>query len=560
MRIRACLYSRYSSDLQSASSIEDQVRLCEERAQKENWEIVNSYSDAGVSGASLMRPGIQMLLSDALAGKFDIVVAEALDRLSRDQADIAGLYKRLEFAGVKIVTLSEGEITSLHIGLKGTMNEMFLRDLADKTRRGLRGRVENGKSGGGISYGYRVRKMFDAHGQPLKGDREIDESQAAIIRRIFQEYAFENISPKKIAARLNEEQVPSPSGKGWTQSTINGNRRRGTGILNNELYIGQMVWNRQRFLKDPSTGKRVARLNPESEWVKQDVAELRIVPQELWEAAKLRQAALDEISGPLATRKRPQYLLSGLLECGVCGGGFAKVNTQRYGCANARNKGASVCSNTKTIPREKLEEAVLSALQTHLLQDELVEVFCAEYTRHKNALLKAQDRALNSYRAELERLAKERENIIDAIKAGVSGALVKDDLERVAARQEELQALLETAPEEPRPLLHPAMARRYREEVRALRSLLTQRDGNGEAREIVRSLIEKIVLSPVKGKKDLSLDLYGDLAGILSVAAQEKTMKHKRKRPGRNASNDNISRPSVKLVAGAGFEPTTFGL
>ncbi|MCG7870525.1 MAG: recombinase family protein [Candidatus Thiodiazotropha lotti] len=558
--MRACLYSRYSSDLQSASSIEDQVRLCEERARHEGWEIVNAYSDAGVSGASLMRPGIQMLLSDALSGTFDLVVTEALDRLSRDQADIAGLFKRLEFAGVKIVTLSEGEITSLHIGLKGTMNEMFLRDLADKTRRGLRGRVENGKSGGGISYGYRVRKMFNALGEAIKGEREIDEEQAAIIRRIFTEYALENVSPKKIAARLNAEHTPSPSGKGWTQSTINGNRRRGTGILNNALYIGQMIWNRQKFLKDPSTGKRVARLNPETEWIRQDVPELRIIPQDLWDAAKARQTVLDEIDGPLATRKRPQYLLSGLLECGVCSGGFAKVNTERYGCANARNKGASVCTNTKTITREKLEEAVLSALQTHLLQDELVEVFCAEYTRHKNELLKAQDKALNDARNELAKLAKERENIIDAIKAGVSGALVKDDLERVAARQEELKALLDRAPEEPRPLLHPAMAKRYREEVRALRTLLSQRNGNGEAKEIVRSLIEKIVLNPVKGKKDLSLDLYGDLAGILSVATQEKTMPQKYKRPGKTACNDNNSGPSVKLVAGAGFEPTTFGL
>ena len=77
------------------------------------------------------------------------MVAEALDRLSRDQEDIAGLYKRLRFAGVQMVTLAEGEISELHVGLKGTMNALFLKDLADKTRRRLRGRVEEGKSGRG---------------------------------------------------------------------------------------------------------------------------------------------------------------------------------------------------------------------------------------------------------------------------------------------------------------------------------------------------------------------------------------------------------------------------
>ncbi len=524
MTMRACLYSRYSSDLQSASSIEDQVRLCEERAKHEGWEVVNSYSDAGVSGASLIRPGIQMLLSDALSGKFDIVVTEALDRLSRDQADIAGLYKRLEFAGVKIVTLSEGEITSLHIGLKGTMNAMFLRDLADKTRRGLRGRVENGKSGGGISYGYRVPKMFDANGQAIRGEREIDESQAAIVRRIFEDYAHANTSPKSIAATLNREGVPSPSGRGWTQSSINGNRRRGTGVLNNALYIGALVWNRQRFLKDPVSGKRVARLNPESEWVRQSVPELRIIPQELWEAAKARQAALDEKAPGLWRKNRPQYLLSGLLKCGVCGGGYAKINSTHYGCSSAKNKGENVCANRRTIKRETLETLVLSALERRLMRSDLVQVFCEEYTRHMNALHAQQNAARKNLRKELDALAKERENLIRAIKDGIAAALVKDDLERVAARQEELESALARQPEI-RPLLHPAMAARFHRAVKDLRAHLSADQTRSEASEHLRGLIEKIVLTPKDGGHGLTVDLHGDLAGILNAALEEKDVK-----------------------------------
>lgn len=106
------------------------------------------------------------------------------------------------------------------------------------------GPVENGQSGGGIAYGYTIQHQYDAQGQPIRGGREIHEEQAQIIRRIFHEYAHENKYPKAIAAALSDEGLKSPSGKGWTQSTINGNRKRGTGILNNELYIGQLVWNR----------------------------------------------------------------------------------------------------------------------------------------------------------------------------------------------------------------------------------------------------------------------------------------------------------------------------
>ena len=99
---------------------------------------------------------MRTLLEEAKSGKFDCVIAEALDRLSRDQEDIAAIYKRLRHADIRLVTLAEGEISELHVGLKGTMNALFLKDLADKTRRGLRGRVEQGRSGGGLCYGYRI--------------------------------------------------------------------------------------------------------------------------------------------------------------------------------------------------------------------------------------------------------------------------------------------------------------------------------------------------------------------------------------------------------------------
>src|SRR5271166_5976954 len=171
--IRVALYARYSSDNQSVASIEDQFRICHEHATRQQWKIIGTYHDAAISGASvILRPGIRSLLQDAQRGKFDIVLAEALDRVSRDQADTATLFRDLRFAGVPIVTLAEGEISELHVGLKGTMNALFLKDLAAKTHRGLRGRVEKGKAGGGLCYGYKVIKKVDASGEPLRGDRE----------------------------------------------------------------------------------------------------------------------------------------------------------------------------------------------------------------------------------------------------------------------------------------------------------------------------------------------------------------------------------------------------
>ena len=160
---------------------------------------------------------------------------------------------------VKIITLAEGEVTHLHVGLKGTMNALFLKDLADKTRRGMRGRIEGGKSGGGLCYGYDVVKQFAANGEPVRGDRTINEAEAHVVRRIFNDYVGGK-SSRTIAWELNNEGIAGPQGAEWGQSTIHGSPKRGVGVLNNELYVGRLVWNRLRYLKDPDTGKRVSRL------------------------------------------------------------------------------------------------------------------------------------------------------------------------------------------------------------------------------------------------------------------------------------------------------------
>ena len=514
---RIAIYARYSSDLQSDASIEDQCRLCEERAKREGWKVVNRYTDHGISGASMMRPGIQMLMQDAQAGKFDIIVAEALDRMSRDQEDIAGIFKRLQFAGVEIVTLSEGEVSNLHIGLKGTMNAIFLKDLADKTRRGLRGRVEAGKSGGGITYGYDVLRKLDERGEPVNGERTINQQQARIVERIFKEYVAGN-SPKAIATRLNKEGAAGPSGKGWGPSTIYGNRQRGTGILNNELYVGRMVWNRLRYIKDPDTGKRVSRLNPEDEWIVTDVPELRIIDQDLWDAVKAKQGEINKTDKPLWQTNRPRNLFSYLLKCGECGGGYSMVSQTHLGCSNARNKGT--CSNRMTMHREKLEASVLGSLQDHLMDEELCEVFCKEYTRHMNEIRMQHNAALSGYRAEHGKIDRQLDKMVDAIADGALFANLKDQITALDERKQELESILNSTEEAPI-LFHPNMAKRYHQEVRRLIRSLNEEEYRSEAAELLRALIEKIVLTPTPEKDRLAVDLVGDLAGILSVATNK---------------------------------------
>jgi DNA invertase Pin-like site-specific DNA recombinase len=403
--------------------------------------VVADYSDAAQSGASLMRAGFQALMRAALAGTVDVVLAESLDRFSRDQEDTAGLFKRLTFAGVKIVTVSEGDIGHLHVGLKGTMNALYLHDLAEKTRRGLRGRVEAGRSGGGISYGYRVVRVLE--GQP-RGDREIHAEEAAIVQRIFRAFVA-GVSPKAIGKALNAEGIAGPTGTAWSPSTIHGHAGRGTGLLNNELYIGRLIWNRQRYVKDPDSGKRLARINPPDAWIITEVPHLRILDDDLWRAAKARQAATRyTMQAGIVRARRPKYLFSGLTQCATCGGGFVLSSHDLLTCFNARERGT--CTNRRSIKRTDVEARVLRAMQELFFEPGAFAAFCEEFTAEMTRQRRDHLAQRAGARRELAKVERDVRDLIQSIKKGVSGELLAAESHDLQRRKTALQPRSPSSP------------------------------------------------------------------------------------------------------------------
>jgi site-specific DNA recombinase len=557
---RVALYARYSSDNQSVASIEDQFRICRESAAREKWKVVGTYHDAAISGASvILRPGVQTLLQDAQRGKFDVVLAEALDRMSRDQADVATLFKHLRFAGVQIVTLSEGEISELHVGLKGTMNALFLKDLAAKTHRGIRGRVEKGKSGGGLCYGYDLVKHNDAEGEPIRGERTINTAEAEVIGRVFRDFAA-GISPRAIARRFNDEGIPGPDGALWTDSTLRGHSARGTGLINNELYAGRLVWNRLRYIKDPTTGKRVSRLNPREKWITAEVPELRIVDDALWQAAKARQGELtikyaSVITATRAARinrlngtHRPRSLLSGLLACGCCGGSFSLRGQDRYACSNHVMNGS--CANNRSVRREELEARMLAGLRDRLMAPEVVAEAMRAYAEETNRLNRERRAGVEADRRELEKIPRQIKELVTEVENGAGGrarGLVERIIE-LEAREDELKARLAQAPTGI-PDVHPNAAGIYRRKVERLAEALQHPQERDEAAEAIRGLIERITLTPAAKRGEIAATLHGDLGTILEWTARSK-----------NKTDTPGSGVSVSVVAGVGFEPTTFRL
>jgi site-specific DNA recombinase len=551
--MRVSIYARYSSDLQREASIEDQIRICRERLVREGWTLAATYADRGISGANQLRPGYQQLLAGARRGEFNIVLAEALDRISRDQEHVAAFFKQMTFAGIRIVTIAEGEISELHVGLKGTMNALFLKDLADKTRRGLRGRIEQGKSGGGLCYGYRITRSNDDE----RGGREIVETEAAVVRRIFADFAAGK-SPRRIAAELNREGIRGPGGRLWGDTTIRGHALRGTGVLRNELYIGRLVWNRLRYAKEPSTGRRISRVNPPKDWIVRDVPELRILDNNLWKRVQARLGAIRN-SEPVAkaratnfwTRRRPKHILTGKVVCGVCGGWAASIGKDYIACSTARRQGT--CANRAGIRRSEVEAWIIEALRHQLMSPDLVAEFVRAFNEEINRARRDQDTRTKGLAHELKELERRIDTLLDAFASGaLTGPSVQAKLVSLEARKIEVTTELADTTAEP-VRLHPNLAVIYHRKVAALHELLGNDATSTEAIEIIRSLIDRVTFRPAVNAR-LEVELIGDIAMMVRFA-----QKATKDGPISGAVHDTFDR-SVKVVAGVGFEPTTFRL
>ncbi len=527
--MRTAAYARFSSDSQREASIRDQLRNIEAYCDRMGWPRPALFQDQAISGSRIDRPGYQAMLNAARAGAFDTLLIDDFSRLSRDHVEAAQAVRTLKYLGVRLISVSDGLDTAragykLEAGFRGLMAELYLDDLAEKTHRGLAGQALEGYSAGGLPYGY--DSTSDGHGFR----RSINPEQARRVLWIFERYVMGD-TPRAIAAALNAQGVPSPRGSSWSPTALYPDAK-GVGMLGNSIYAGRQVWNRTKWVKDPSTGRRRRTLRPPSEWVITEDPSLRIVDEATWAAAEARTRAIrartalmrSNSGNPRARGGRgPGYLFSGLLRCGCCGSAYVIVDRYRYGCAKARDRGPAACANAAKASRRALETVLLAGIKDELLSEDAFAVFEQEARR---LLREAQPDPRESARV-VARARAEVENLLTAIRAGIITPATKQALETAEARlQEAEQQHRAVAQWQPAQILP-----RAREIHRSLVEQLERIEDVPAAREALRSIVGEIRLVPENG----------------SLWAEMK--------PGGLASLSQLT-----VVAGAGFEPATFGL
>lgn len=516
----AVTYARFSSDKQNESSIDDQVRNCRQWADRHNLNVARHYADRAISGSRSDRPDYLRMLADADDGLFDLLIVDDLSRLSRDDIEMKRALRRLAFIGVRVVSVSDGydsnqEGSKLNAGMRGVINELYLDDLAKKTHRGLNGLALKGKSAGGKTFGYASRQVDNGW------EKIIDKDQAKIVVQIYEWFAAGQTS-LEIAGRLNRQGIPSPRGGQWARSAIYGDKRTGVGLLNNPLYIGRYIWNRSKWVKDPDTGKRKRRERPESEWIKQDAPQLRIISDQLWRQVQARlntsrhESARQVKAGKNTGGRGPKYLFSGLLKCGVCGSNFVMSNSRSYGCASLKERGKDACSNTALVRRDITESRLLEGIKRDLLSPEAVDLFKREIIRLQKESRQASP--ASDIKKQITKLDREIDNIVDAIAQGFASETLKTKL--VCAEQQRTSLTAELRVQtRPAPDISDILAAvsEYKQIIERMEAEV----GNdvNQARESIKELLgDKITLQP-HADGHLQAHLGIDLNEVIQLAA-----------------------------------------
>jgi DNA invertase Pin-like site-specific DNA recombinase len=277
--MRVAVYARFSSDLQRATSIHDQVAAAREYARRQGWVIAEEliFTDVAVSGASLDRPGIDAVMKAAArrSRPFDVLLVDDSSRISRDLPDAVRLLQELKFAGVRVIYISQNidsanEQAETLIAVHGVVDSLYLREMAKKIKRGLAGQLERGFATGSVTFGYRTVAVpdpsgkLDPNGYPLLiGKRlEIVPEEARVVVQIFEWFAagFGSSGSRRIVVRLNQEGHPGPRGRRWREGAV----KR---LLSNEKYTGKLIWGKKTYERKPGTRKLVERAVPRSQWL-----------------------------------------------------------------------------------------------------------------------------------------------------------------------------------------------------------------------------------------------------------------------------------------------------
>ena len=409
----AVAYARYSSAQQRDVSIEQQLNDIREYAAREGYTIIHEYADHAKSGFKNVdrRVEFQAMLAAAEVGAFDTVIAWKVDRFGRNRRESAIFKGQLADHGISVIyamePIPDGAAGVLTEGMLESLAEWYSRTIGENTKRGLHDNASKCMVVGPCAYGY--KKSADSR-------YEIDEAEAAIVRRVFTYYS-QGYSVESVVRMLNNEGIMTRKGQPFQRSSI-------LSLLKNEIYIG--IYH--------ACGQNVPGGAP------------AIISRDLWDTCQFMRQKTHQyyFSSPEG------YLLSRKCTCGYCNsymygnysssGNGPKDNKRRYYYYACRGKKEKRCSESSFIRKEVIEKPIIDSIFNGILRGPLLDKFIQmtvetlSYTR------------IESPRAQFEKeykdVQKKIDNINTAISNGIWSESTGDMLRSLTRRSAELQKLI----------------------------------------------------------------------------------------------------------------------
>jgi DNA invertase Pin-like site-specific DNA recombinase len=515
----AAIYARKSTDQSGVNeeekSVTRQIEHACAYALKKSWTVADDhiYVDDGVSGAEFVkRPGfIQLMRVLKPRPPFQILLMSEESRLGREQIQTAYALQQITDAGVRVfyyLTDQERKLDTamdkMMVSLTNFGAELEREKASQRVHDALRKKAAALYVTGCKVYGYDNQEVCNAEGQRLHVIRVKNPDECTVLLRIFERYAAGEGGLATIAKELNAHGVPPPRGThGWAPTCLRAMLRR-------PLYRGVVVWNKTQAIH--RGGTQTSRKRPAHEWLTFDAPDLRIIPEHLWtrvEKKLVQHAAVYTrkpdgklIGRPNGAAFRSAYLLSGIAECGVCGGSLVsykrkkKDGLDKYICSYHHTRGATVCANSLRISQATLDSALLHGLRA-VLDDQIV----AEAVRRALVEIRAGHTTFPTQRVALERqlsLVEARlRHLVELAATGrmtdtVYAELLKEEAAKkaLAVQLEDLDTLVRATD-----LDVPRVERVLKAKVASLHDLL--KAPTSRARHMLQRLIEgRVVCTP----------------------------------------------------------------
>ena len=436
--MRAVIYARVSSDEQAdrGLSIPSQIKICRDFIERQSGVYVKEYIDEAISGLKSDRPSFLEMLSDAQEEKFDTIVVYSLSRFSRDRFDAITKKRLLRDVGVEVVsatepidsTTPEGKLLE---GIIESINEFYSANLSRETFRGLKANAEMGFWNGGTPpFGYK-RKEVIINGTK-KSTYEIEEREAEVVKRIFK-LANEGAGTKKICLILNGEGLRTKSGKIFTPSMVRG-------VLKNEAYIGNLVWNKQ------DKKRKGVKYKSKNLWIRKENVFPPIVEEDVFDSVQ-KNFEINRINHAPKSVART-HILSGLLKCGNCKSNYVyQICTRKnegknykngyYKCALKQKLGSKYCDNV-VLKAELIEEETINIVLEKIYSENNIKKIFELYKKESNKRGKEEKDNKNLFATELKEVKEKINNVLKAIEKGFSENTLRERLNELKKREEDL--------------------------------------------------------------------------------------------------------------------------